>query len=243
MDCEGILQQIEATAAWFEQTSDPWCDQPDSERRPASHRWLAALFALLVFGYYAENSLAEVIRGNAQNEHLSVSWEYDLHYGTGRIYIANLGLMTEEDMGIAVRNMLPYYISDLRTSPALSSPCLPWRHITMCSLQPGTGGYAWFVFCAPPCSAAPVPLCQTIRPVTQPALEYAVVGAQSACTPVPMFPLPGFVSVAPMECPASDTNADGDVDLQDFATFQREIGETDALPCHWGFARDMTGPR
>lgn len=245
-----LLDQIDAALRKFERPasktdSDPGAEGPAGGR---GTRWLLTLFACLTVIYHADHAMAQVIEGETTDGHVFVSWEYDLESGMGQILIRNIDVPRREwQSSLYLAGLFPERVAGLNgrwpiffdRCPGSGTP----PNLVFAFLDPGREGTVEFSFCeAQTNSGMSLPPCSIIQTATQ-EVEYGSVRQWSAaCFFFPGGSLRDFVTVRPLECGASDRDADNDVDLRDFADFQVNT-PPEQLPCFDSFYNDLTGPR
>jgi hypothetical protein len=243
MSLHSLLDEMETVLRLLEPRPEDFEQPPLEEPRPGKIKLLACAFAVLAFAYHSQNALAEVISGTAVDGNLSISWEYDLEYGTGQLLIHNLAVSLEgDDARLYLAGLIPDQTEDLTFGPGLGMGCPP-HNIVLAELSPGEQGEACFSFCDATLSAPSLPPCSLIQPVPGQQVEYGTGYVLSGvCFQVPVASLADFLTVRPVECSAPDHNGDGDVDLDDFAAFQRQFSDHIELTCYEEFHGELSGP-
>ena len=243
------LDRLEV-ALWFRAPApEDFKAEPMLKRQRAGVGLFSVLLAALLLTYHAHHSLAEVVQGSSSDENLVVSWEYDLEQGTGWIESENLNLMLYNQFAeIYFENLLPEQVDNLEFGYALREwECA--RDLVLASILPGSHSSLTFDFCDPVGGTPFLPSCEDVVAVAADAnygkgyaYEYRM-GTSCIFFQVPIAPVRDFVTVQAVECVPSDTDHDGDVDLEDFAAFQRAFQQHLELFCLDGVEDDMTGPQ
>jgi hypothetical protein len=249
MSPSSFAQRLANTVDAFEWNAAALESEPEQAEKPVGLRLWAIAFAVLVLTYQGRLAVAEIIQGQASDEKLAVSWEYDLENGTGEIIFTNIDV----DSGRSSR-----YLHMLSLLPE-ATESVHWSYSPTCDLcadgssPPGTAFFylargrevaVTFDFCEPFAqSAATLPPCLVTQAEVRP-LNYGITHYWSgACFQVPVGLLDDFVSVRPVECETEDRDRDGDVDLKDFAGLQAELDAPGKLPCFDLFYARLTGPQ
>ena len=244
MSLHSLLDEMETALYFREPRPEDFEQSPLEEKRPGKIKLIACAFAVLAFAYHSQNALAEVISGTVADENVSISWEYDLEYGTGQLVIRNLAVPLEgDDARLYLAGLIPHQTENLTFGPGMGLGCPP-HNLVVAELFPGEQGEASFSFCDARLSGGPLPPCSLIQPVTGQQVEYGTGYVLSGvCFQVPVAALANFVSVRAVECEAPDHNGDGDVDLDDFAAFQRQFSDHIELTCYEVFHGELSGPQ
>jgi len=243
-----ILQQIDAALRKFEQPPPEPEPEPECPSENRGIRWLLTLFACLTVIYHADHTMAQVIEGETTDDHVFVSWEYDLESGMGQVMIRNIDAV-EGDYStlLYLTGLVPERIEDLTYRwPLVADPCPESGappDTVFGRFRRGEQAGIEFAFCdAQTNSGISLPPCSLIRPATQ-EVEYGGLHQWSAaCFFFPGGSLQDFVTVRPLECGESDRDDDNDVDLQDFADFQANT-PPEQLPCIRVLYDELTGPQ
>jgi hypothetical protein len=249
MSPSSFAQRLANTVDAFEWNAAALESEPEQAEKPVGLRLWAIAFAVLVLTYQGRLAVAEIIQGQASDEKIAVSWEYDLEQGTGEIVVRNLDLDGEGDsrslhlvslLPRVVENVRPDWIRDYKPCPDGSEP----PGTVFARLSPGEEVEITFRFCQRRVqSASTLPPCLVMAADVRP-LDYGITHYWSGtCLNAPVGSLAGFVSVRPVECEAEDRDRDGDVDLNDFLGLQAELVDPGKLPCYDLFYEGLTGPR
>ena len=75
------------------QEPNDWGEKIIVKPRSLKLKFIAVALASLVYFYYADNAVAnDITSGTAEDEYISLSWEYDLEHSTGQIVVVNKAL-------------------------------------------------------------------------------------------------------------------------------------------------------
>ncbi len=206
-------------------------NNPDA--RTSSLRPNIAALAALVLLYHGGHARGDVIEGNTQSDlgALSVSWQYDLEAGFGKIVIYETQ-GGDPDLWVVFRRLIPFWARNVQvngsgelsliqccdTEQCPSGPDAQVGTITLAIPRDGLTEIT-FDFENPQlfeATSQAVPVFFSCDPMGD-----TTCSAGAACSvALPANYIPEFVTIKPIQCNSAVTDGDNDIDLLDFARFQ-----------------------
>ncbi len=199
------------------------CDNSDDDDagRGRGQLPLILLFSALATLYQFDPALGQIIKGEASDGYVSVRWEYDLQRLTGDVTLVNIDYDPEPGEDLYFDDVIPGLAKDLFFNPDVV-------HLQRCTLVSATP-YSAFVGLRPgeeTVISFKLPPPTWSEGLAPRELEYGhgVTLSAPGCLTIPTGQLDNFVTVTPVTQPCHQTgdfDGDQDVDLRDFAEFQR----------------------
>ncbi len=197
-------------------------DDDDGDTSPRC-RWILALTCAALAGlYHADHALGQIIEGEVSDGRVRVRWEYDLQRQTGELTLENVDFDKEYDEDIYFDGIIPGRATQIEYDNRVTV-------VQRCESQMSAVPYSAFadIYRGNETTIRfklPAPSWQ--ETLTERALEFGRGLTMSAhgCYMIPAGTFRDFVTVAPVRQPCAadgDFDGDRDVDLRDFAEFQR----------------------